>query len=127
VPEQLIASAPDVLVNHMLDTWSDAPEVFPPDIRNRYLAQFHSAETVHAICEQYRAAATLDYQHDEADRGSRRITCPTLVLWSATGAVAYWYEPIEIWKTGPTRSREHRSRPAISSPRKLPTTRLTAS
>jgi haloacetate dehalogenase len=99
VPEQLIASAPDVLVNHMLDTWSDAPEVFPPDIRNRYLAQFHSAETVHAICEQYRAAATLDYQHDEADRGSRRITCPTLVLWSATGAVAYWYEPIEIWKT----------------------------
>ncbi len=98
VPEQLIASAPDVLVNHMLDTWSDAPETFPPDIRNRYLAQFRSAETVHAVCEQYRAAATLDYQHDEADRGSRRITCPTLVLWSATGAVAHWYEPIEIWK-----------------------------
>jgi haloacetate dehalogenase len=99
VPEQLIASAPDVLVNHMLDTWSDAPGAFPPDIRDRYLTQFRSAETVHAICEQYRAAATLDYQHDEADRGSRRITCPTLVLWSATGAVAHWYEPIEIWKS----------------------------
>ena len=98
VPEQLIARAPDVLVNHMLDAWSEDRDVFAPENRAEYIAQFADPEAVHAICEQYRAAATLDYEHDEADRGRRRITCPTLALWSDTGPVAAWYEPLEIWK-----------------------------
>ena len=98
VPEQLIARAPDVLVNHMLDAWSEDRDVFAPENRAEYIAQFADPEAVHAICEQYRAAATLDYEHDEADRGRRRITCPTLALWSDTGPVAVWYEPLEIWK-----------------------------
>jgi haloacetate dehalogenase len=50
------------------------------------------------VCEEYRAAATLDFQHDEADRGRRRITCPVLALWSADGAVAAWYQPLEVWR-----------------------------
>jgi haloacetate dehalogenase len=99
VPERLIAGAPDVLVDHMLDTWSDVPAVFPAEIRAEYVAQFRDPATVHAICEEYRAAATLDHQHDEADRDQRRITCPTLVLWSGIGPVAAWYDPLEIWKS----------------------------
>ncbi len=71
----------------------------PAEARDEYVANFRDPERIHAICEEYRAAATLDYQHDEADRGTRRITCPTLALWSRTGAVAGWYEPLEIWKT----------------------------
>ncbi|MGH3669089.1 MAG: alpha/beta fold hydrolase [Pseudonocardiaceae bacterium] len=98
VPEKLIAQAPDVIVNHMLDSWSEVPETFPAEIRAEYIAKFSVPATVHAICEEYRAAATLDYQHDEADRGKRRITCPTLVLWSHTGAVASWYQPLEVWR-----------------------------
>jgi len=98
VPEQLIARAPDVLVNHMLDAWSEDRDVFAPENRAEYIAQFADPEAVHAICEQYRAAATLDYEHDEADRGRRRITCPTLAIWSDTGPVAAWYEPLEVWK-----------------------------
>jgi len=98
VPEQLIAQAPGVLVEHMLDAWSDAPEVFPADLRAAYVAQFRDPDRVHAICEEYRAAATLDYEHDEADRGTRRIACPTLVLWSSSGAVAAWYRPLDVWK-----------------------------
>ena len=43
--------------------------------------------------------ATLDYQHDEADRRvKRRIACPVLALWSHTGAVARWYEPLAVWR-----------------------------
>lgn len=99
VPEQLIARAPDVVVNHMLDSWSELPEAFPAEVRAEYIAKFSVPETIHAICEEYRAAATLDYQHDEADRGKRRITCPTLALWSHTGAVASWYRPLEVWRT----------------------------
>jgi haloacetate dehalogenase len=98
VPEQLIAQAPAVIVNHMLDSWSEVPDAFPAEVRAEYIAKFSAPDTIHAICEEYRAAATLDYQHDEADRGERRITCPVLALWSNTGAVASLYQPLEIWR-----------------------------
>lgn len=98
VPERLLEHDPAILVDHMLDSWSDSADVFPAEVRSEYIEKFRNPDTVHAICEEYRAAATLDVQHDEADRGQRRITCPVLVLWSATGAVAAWYEPLEIWK-----------------------------
>jgi haloacetate dehalogenase len=98
VPEKLIAEAPAVLVNHMLDSWSDR-DAFPPNIRAEYIAKFGDPATVHAICEEYRASSTLDRQHDEADRGTRRIACPTLVLWSDTGPLASWYGPLAVWKT----------------------------
>jgi haloacetate dehalogenase len=99
VPERLIAAAPSVLVDHMLDEWSQPPDAFPAEVRAAYAKAFTDPATVHAICEEYRAAATLDYEHDEADRGRRRISCPTLALWSKSGAVAQWYEPLEIWRT----------------------------
>jgi haloacetate dehalogenase len=97
VPEQLITHSPAVLVNHMLDTWSGRPDAFPAELRAEYIAQFRDPDRVHAICEEYRAAATLDYEHDEADRGTRRIGCPTLVLWSHSGPVASRYQPLEVW------------------------------
>jgi haloacetate dehalogenase len=97
VPEQLIARAPAVIVNHMLDAWSEVPDSFPAAVRAEYIDKFSAPETIHAICEEYRAAATLDYRHDEADRGTRRITCPVLALWSQTGAVGRWHRPLEVW------------------------------
>jgi haloacetate dehalogenase len=99
VPEELMIRAPDVVVNHMLDTWSDDPSAFSDDVRAEYISKFRARDTVHAICEEYRAAATLDDEHDRADHGRRRITCPTLVLWSGTGAVAAWHQPLEVWRT----------------------------
>ncbi len=53
---------------------------------------------IHAICEQYRAAATLDCQQDEADRRRRRIGCPLLVLWSKLGALEAWCDVLAIWR-----------------------------
>jgi haloacetate dehalogenase len=53
---------------------------------------------VHAICEGYRAAATVDYRLDEAERGHRRIACPVLVLWARPGAVDSWYDPVAVWR-----------------------------
>ena len=97
VPEHLIARAPAVMVDYMLDAWSEVRDVFPPEVRAEYIARFSAPETIHAICEEYRAAATLDYQHDEADRGKQRIVCPVLALWSHTGAVARWHEPLAVW------------------------------
>jgi len=98
LPEQLVAGAPRALVDHMLDTWSDDPTVFGAALREHYTATFRDPARVHAICEQYRAAPTLDVAHDEADLGVRPIRCPVLVLWSATGAVDAWYDPLAIWR-----------------------------
>jgi haloacetate dehalogenase len=94
VPETLIAASPSTLVEHMLGEWADA-DVFAPEVRAAYTRQFADPEHVHAICEQYRAAATLDYRHDQA---ADRIHCPVLALWSSTGSVAEWYDPLAVWR-----------------------------
>ena len=82
----------------MLDSWSDDPAAFSPELRRAYVEPFRDSATVAAICEEYRAAATIDAAHDDEDRPRRPITCPVLVLWSATGATAAWYDPLSIWR-----------------------------
>src|SRR5690606_41543694 len=96
VPGRPIAQAHAVTDNHLLDSWSQRPDASPPEARADYIDKFGSPDTTHAICEEYRASSTLDRQHDEADRGRRRITCPTLVLWSHTGIVADVDQPLEV-------------------------------
>jgi len=61
------------------------------------------AAHAHSICEEYRAAATIDREHDKADRISgRKIACPVLVLWSAQGPLNTWYAEesgaIALWQ-----------------------------
>ncbi|MGC5307254.1 alpha/beta fold hydrolase [Micromonospora zamorensis] len=99
VPEQFIDAAPAVLVDFMLDTWPEVKDSFPTEVRAAYVRQFSDPARVHAICEEFRAAATLDYQQDEADRGNRKIACPVLFLWSQRGQVAKLYDdPLAIWR-----------------------------
>ena len=98
VPESLIAGSPAMLVDHMLDHWSEDASCFRDEVRASYVRQFADPDRVHAICEQYRAAATLDVSHDMADHGRRRITAPLLALWSAAGPVEAWYQPLEVWR-----------------------------
>ncbi|TYB96096.1 alpha/beta hydrolase [Micromonospora sp. WP24] len=99
VPERFIGAAPAVLVDFMLDNWPTVKDAFPAEVRAEYVAKFGDPETVHAICEEFRAAASVDYRHDEADRGERRITCPVLFLWGEHGAVAKLYDdPLAIWR-----------------------------
>jgi haloacetate dehalogenase len=97
IPERLIAAEPELLVNHMLDSWSEDPTAFPDQLGAAYVEPFTDPATVAAICEEYRAAATLDVAHDDQDQGRRAIRCPVLVLWSALGPTAAWYDPLAIW------------------------------
>jgi haloacetate dehalogenase len=67
-----------------------------------YLAALSDRDHVHAICEEYRAAATIDPEHDTADRQAiRRISCPVLALWSGSGPLGTWYTteggPLALW------------------------------
>jgi haloacetate dehalogenase len=72
-------------------------------VREAYWRALSNPASVHAICEEYRAAATLDRQQDAADRqAGRRIQCPLLVLWSSDGPLGTWYAdvggPIGLWR-----------------------------
>ena len=78
-------------------------EETPDAVRSAYLAALTGADHVHAICEEYRAAATVDRDHDTADRlAGRRITCPVLALWSGSGPLSSWYSadggPRALWR-----------------------------
>jgi haloacetate dehalogenase len=100
VPEQFIGAAPAVLVDYMLGEWAEVKDAFPPEVRAEYVRQFSDPASVHAICEEFRASATLDCQYDERDlAGNRRIACPVLLLWAERGSVAKLYEdPLAIWR-----------------------------
>jgi haloacetate dehalogenase len=98
LPERLLAADPALLIDYVLDTWGRSPEAFPPEVRAAY-ARALTPAAIHAICEEFRAAATLDFEHDEADRvARRRITCPVLALWSRSGPVDTWYDALAIWR-----------------------------
>ena len=82
----------------MLDHWSRNANCFGEDVRSEYLRSFARPETIHAICEEYRASSTLDCAHDEADRGRRFIQCPVLALWSRAGFLETWADVLATWR-----------------------------
>jgi haloacetate dehalogenase len=72
---------------------------FHPEARADYLAALREPGTVAAICEDYRAAATIDLAHDRASRAAgEKVGCPLLVLWGAKGRIGQWYDPLAIWR-----------------------------
>ena len=112
LPEILLTSAAAAIVDHALDQWGSRADVFPPDVRAAYVDAFRHPDHAHSVCEEYRAAATLDREHDDADRASeRRIACPLLVLWSARGPLGTWYAehggPLGLWRAWSDDVRGH--------------------
>jgi haloacetate dehalogenase len=103
LPERLLSAAPDAVVDNALHGWGSAAGSFSAEVRSAYVEALADAAHVHAICEEYRAAATIDHEHDLADRESgRRIRCPVLVLWSGRGPLNFWYAseggPLGLWR-----------------------------
>ena len=103
LPERLIGAAPDAVVDNALASWGSPSAAFDAEVRAAFVAALRDPARVHAICEEYRAAATLDRLHDDEDRRrARRIVCPVLILWSARGALNSWYDeiggPLELWR-----------------------------
>lgn len=92
LPERILGAAPHAIVDNALGNWGSPSTVFPQEVRAAYIQALRDPTHIHAICEEYRAAATLDREHDKADCASgRRIVCPLLALWSAEGALNSWY------------------------------------
>jgi haloacetate dehalogenase len=103
LPERLLTRMAGTVVDAALEGWGTPAAVFPSDVRDAYIQALGDEAHAHAICEEYRAAATVDREDDGTDeRAGRRIRCPLLVLWSAHGPLGTWYDgyggPLGLWR-----------------------------
>jgi haloacetate dehalogenase len=83
------------------DAWYRAePGVMGEEAFADYRRAIHDPETVHAMCEDYRAGLGIDREHDDADRvAGRRVRCPTLVAWSLHDDLEeLWGDPVAVWR-----------------------------
>lgn len=97
LPEKLIGGDPDFYLDWTLGGWGTGLSAFAPEALAEYRRCFEDPLTVHAMCEDYRAAATIDLEHDAADLGAR-IACPLLVGWGAKGLMAKTYDFAAEWE-----------------------------
>jgi len=97
LPEHLIGKDPEHYLRHKLGHWGRDAGAFTPEAVEEYVRAFSDPATIHASCEDYRAAASIDLEHDEADMATK-IAAPLLVLWGAKGFVAKAYDVLEVWR-----------------------------
>ncbi|MEO1091277.1 MAG: alpha/beta hydrolase [Pseudomonadota bacterium] len=97
LPEDLINAEPIAYLRAKLGRWGSASEAFPPAVVAEYERCIQDPRTVHAMCEDYRAAATIDLDHDRADEQAR-IRCPLLVLWGEKGLMHRHFDVPATWR-----------------------------
>ena len=100
LPESYLIGAPEVVFHNPFGQGS-----FGPEILAEYVSTYRDPARVHGICEEYRAAATIDVEHDRADKeASKRIECPMPHLWAEGGPLGTFYAkdggPLGIWRHG---------------------------
>ena len=96
LPETLIGADARYYMLNKMGMWSAVDGGITEAAMAEYLRCF-TPETIHATCEDYRAAATIDLEHDEADIDSQ-IACPVLALWGAKALMARTHDVVATWK-----------------------------
>jgi haloacetate dehalogenase len=97
LPERLIGRDPAYYLRRKLGGLSSGLQHFDPRALAEYERCFADPATIHATCEDYRAAAGIDLDHDGADADAR-IRCPVLVLWGERGVIQRLFKPLDDWK-----------------------------
>lgn len=99
LPERLIEADPGAYVRDLMGARSAGLSPFTPQALGEYTRCLSQPGAAHAVCEDYRAAATIDLEHDRADReAGRRLAQPLLVLWGAQGVVQRCFDPLREWQ-----------------------------
>jgi haloacetate dehalogenase len=101
LPERMMGADPEWFIEKKLAKTKQGLSFFDPEALAEYKRCFRNPATIHAICEDYRAAAGIDLEMDAKDfEAERKINCPVLLLWGATGGVGRHSRPgpAEIWK-----------------------------
>jgi haloacetate dehalogenase len=98
LPETLIGANPVYYLRKKLGGWGTPLETFAPEALAEYERCF-DADTIHASCEDYRAGASIDLDHDDEDHEKgRKVDCPLLALWGGRGIVEKTYEVEAVWR-----------------------------
>lgn len=98
IPETLINASPEEWFFGHTSREPKQRDFFNAEALRDYLDAVKNPEVITAICEDYRAAATIDLVHDRESRDKGvKIQCPLQILWGAKGKIEQWYEPMEIW------------------------------
>lgn len=96
-PERMIGADPDYYFESCLLGWGGATlEDFPAEALEAYRKSWRDPACIHAMCNDYRAAIDVDFALDAADL-NRQVSCPALVLYGATGAMAKQYDVEATW------------------------------
>jgi haloacetate dehalogenase len=103
LPERLIAGDPDAFFDlHLRGQLGlgEEPRRHPDGVLESYRRSLYDPVAVEAMCEDYRAGASVDAEDDDADRANgRRIECPLLVLWAGRGALPRLYPSVvDVWR-----------------------------
>lgn len=114
LPETMIGADPGFYLRWKLGGWGSQGIGFvEPAALAEYERCFCRPESIHAACEDYRASAGIDLEHDRAARAAgQKIACDTLVLWGARGVVAKLFEPLALWQAQCAGSVTGRALPA---------------
>ncbi len=96
-PEKMIGHDPREYLISRLGRWGSNIDAFPQAVVDEYVRLFSDPACIHATCEDYRAAATIDLVHDRADL-QNKIQAPLLALWGGKGLVGSAYDPIACWR-----------------------------
>jgi len=97
LPERLIGADPVYYLHRKLGGWGTGLAHFDPRALAEYERCFRDPATIHASCEDYRAAASIDLEHDSATQ-ARKVACPMLVLWGERGVVHRLFKPLDDWR-----------------------------
>ena len=127
LPERMIGGDPAFYLRWTLGGWgSNGIDFIEPEALAEYERCFCRADAIHAACEDYRASASIDLEHDRASRAAgEKVACDMLVLWGERGVVGRLFDPLATWRAQCAASglRARRCRRATSSPKSCRTRR----
>ena len=106
LPEAMIAADPDAFLTYKCGHGSAGLAPFTTDAWQAYLSAIRDTATVHAMCEDYRAAASIDITHDDSD-ADRKLDMPVLALWGAHGVIERCFDCLALWRLRAADVRGH--------------------
>ncbi len=99
LPEMVINAAPETWFRAHTSREPKGDDFFRAEALADYLQAVRTPEMIRGMCEDYRAAATIDLDHDRESRAAgAKVKCPLLVLWGAKGKIGQWYAPLDVWR-----------------------------